>query len=169
MAQLDYILQAFTCFIDGVGKAGTGEKCQLPKIKKKTEKFRGGGMLAEREVALGIEAMTHEMDLSAIDPQVIAKAGLYVGKDVSYSTRGYLDGDGGAKHTLIQQMRGEIIELDFGTWEAGKKAMLKTKVALTAAKLTIDADALYDMDVENDVYDFAKTNVYGDIRAALGL
>ena len=169
MAKLDHILQAFTCYIDGVGKAGTGEKCLLPKLKKKTEPFRGGGMMLARKVALGFEDMEHEVDLSAFDPQVIAKAGLFVGKDVAYSVRGYLDGDGGAKHTAIQQMRGEIVEYDPGSWDAGKKAMLKIKVALTAAKLTVDADVLYDIDAENDVYDFAKSSVYGDIRAALGL
>ena len=49
MAQLDYILQAFTAYVDGFGKAGTGEEVSLPKLKKKTEEFRGGGMLAPRK------------------------------------------------------------------------------------------------------------------------
>ena len=52
-AQLDYILQSFSLNIDGYGMAGSGEKCTLPKIKKHMEKFRGGGMVAPRQHALG--------------------------------------------------------------------------------------------------------------------
>ncbi len=169
MAQLDYVLQAFTSYVDGFGKAGSGEECSIPKLKKKVEDFRGGGMLAARKVALGYEAMEHDVSLSAFDPQVLSKGGLYLGnKSFSYSVRGYLDGDGNAEHTAICQMRGEVIELDPGAWQPGKKAVLKYKCALAAVKLTIDSAVVWDIDIENGVYAVGGSDPYARVRAALG-
>ena len=169
MAQIDYVMQAFTVYVDGFGKAGSGEKAALPKLKKKMEKFRGGGMLAEREVAMGYEMFEHSCSLSAFDPQVLKKGGHFSGnKDFAYSLRGYLDGDQNAQHTLICQMRGEIKELDMGEWEGGKKAMLKYTCALVAVKLQIDSVTLWDIDIENGVYAVNGTDPYRAIGAALG-
>lgn len=169
MAQIDFVLQAFTVFVDGFGKAGSGEECTIPKLAKKTEEFRGGGMLGSRKVGMGYEAMELGYSLSAFDPQVLSKGGLYVGnRAFAHSVRGYLDGDGNASHTAILQTRGEVIELDPGTWQAGKKAMLKTKVALAAMKLTIDGSVVWDIDVENGSYAVGGSDPYAAVRAALG-
>lgn len=169
MAQLDYIVQAFTVFVDGFGKAGTGEKASLPKLKKKTEDFRGGGMLGTRKVAMGYEALTHSVSLSSFDPQVLAKAGLFAGnKSFAYSLRGYLDGDRNIEHTVIAQMRGEVTEFDPGEWDAGKKAMLKYTCELVAVKLQIDAVVVWDIDIENGLYAVNGADPYQAVGAALG-
>lgn len=168
MAQLDLILQAFTVYVDGFGKAGSGEKCSLPKFKKKTEDFRGGGMLAARKVALGYEAFEFEFELSSFDPQVLEQSQLFLRKGVPFSVRGYLDGDQDRRHTAIILMRGECIENDPGSWEPGKKAMLKSKAALDAVKLMIDDKVIYDIDIQADKYDGAGGDLTARIRAALG-
>lgn len=168
MAQLDYIVQGFTIFIDGFGKAGSGEECTLPKLKKKREEFRGGGMLAARKVALGYEALEFDFNLSAFDPQVLSKAGLFTNKDLPFSVRGYMDGDGNAQHTAICQMRGEVSESDAGKWQPGKKSMLAAKADLVAVKLTIDGAVIWDIDIENGVYSVGGSDPYASIRAALG-
>ena len=166
---LDYIVQAFTLYVDGFGKAGSGEKCSLPKIKKVTEKFRGGGMLAARNVAMGYDAFQISYSLSAFDPQVLSKGGLYVGnKTFSHSIRGYLDGDSNAQHTVVFQSSGEIAELDPGDWDAGKKAMLKATVDLISFTLSIDSAVVWDVDVANGKYNFGGTDPYAAISAALG-
>lgn len=169
MAQLDFIIQAFTVYVDGFGHAGDGEKCTPPKLKKVTEKFRGGGMLAARQVALGYEDFSFEASFSATDPQLLTKGGLYVGnKNYSFAIRGYMDGDNNAEHTSIIQMSGEVIELDPGDWEAGKKAMMKKKVALNSVVWKIDGATVWDIDVMNGVYGVGGADPYARIRAALG-
>lgn len=166
-AQLDYILQSFTVYVDGYGKAGSGEKCNLPKFKKKMEDFRGGGMLAARKVALGYEAFEFEAEFSALDPQVMTLGQLFNGGK-SFSVEGYLTGDQDNAWRVVVQMRGEISELDPGTHEPGKKAMLKMKVALDAVKLVIADKMIYDIDIQVGKYDGAAGNVGNRIRAALG-
>lgn len=166
--QLDYILQQFIVSIDGYGKAGTGEQCTLPKISKKTEEYRGGGMIAPRQHTLGYQKFEFECSLTSVDPQVIGQSGLFVSKAVSFSVMGYLDGDNNASHTAYVYMRGEVIENDFGQWEAGKKTTLKIKVALDACSMTIDGTEIFDIDIMNGVNDFGGTDVASLVSAAIG-
>ena len=168
MSQLDHILQRFVVSVDGFGKAGSGEKCSLPKIKKKMESYRGGGMIASRKYALGYEEFSFELELSAVDPQVIKQSAFLIKKDVGFSVRGFLDGDGNAKHTVYLAMRGEVEENDFGSWEAGKKTVMKVKVALQSCKMVMDGETLFDIDVANDALNFAETDIGAVITAALG-
>jgi P2 family phage contractile tail tube protein len=166
--QLDYILQQFIVSIDGYGKAGTGEQCTLPKIRKQVEKYRGGGMIAPRQHALGYQEFEFEVTLSSVDPQVIGQSGLLISKAISFSVMGYLDGDNNASHTVYIYMRGEVIENDFGQWEAGKKATLKIKVALDACSMTIDGDEIFSIDIMNGVNQFNGTDVGALVAAAIG-
>jgi P2 family phage contractile tail tube protein len=169
MAQLDYILQAFTIYIDGFGHAGGGEECKPPVLKKTTEKYRGGGMLAAREVSLGYESFTFGAKFSSTDPQILTKGGLFVGnKSFAFSVRAYLDGDANLQHTSIIQMRGEVTKLDAGSWQAGKKAMLDFEASLAFVKWTIDGAVVWNIDVENFVYAVGGTDPSANIRAALG-
>jgi uncharacterized protein len=166
--QLDYILQNFSLSINGYGQAGAGEKVRLPKIKKHLEKYRGGGMIAPRQHALGYEEFEFEADLSSVNPQVISQSGLLVSTDIPFSVRALLDGDGGASHTLYLNMSGECVEQDFGEWEAGKKAMLKVKFALNSLKLIIDGATIFDIDIQNQVDTFGSSDIGSIISAAIG-
>jgi uncharacterized protein len=169
MAQLDFILQSFSVYVDGFGHAGDGEECKPPVLKKKLESFRGGGMLADRKVALGFEAFTFSAKFSSSDPQLLSKGGLYVGnKSFGFSIRGYMDGDQNASHTSLIQMRGEVTKLDPGGWQAGKKAMLDFEAELLAVRWTIDAATVWDIDIENGLYAVGGTDPYAAVRAALG-
>lgn len=168
MAQLEYIVQAFSIFVDGYGKFGSGEKCQVPIIKKKMEEFRGGGMMAPRKISLGYELFEIGFDLSEFDPQVIQQAGLFSKKDVPLTIRGHLDGDSGVKRTAIFQCRGEFEEITPDAWEPGKKAGLKTKSPVSKAKFTIDQTVIYDVDLKADVFIVGNEDIGAAIRASLG-
>jgi P2 family phage contractile tail tube protein len=167
-AQLDYILQSFSLNIDGYGQAGSGEKCTLPKIKKHIEKYRGGGMIAPRHHALGYDEFEFECDLTSVNPQVIGQSGLLVSKGVAFSVRAFLDGDQNATHSLYMYMRGEVIENDFGAWEAGKKTTMKVKFGLDALNLTVDGAPIFDIDIENGVNTWNGKDVAALISAAIG-
>jgi len=166
--QLDFILQNFTISINGFGQGGAGEKCSLPKIKKHLEKYRGGGMIAPRQHALGYDEFEFSCSLSSINPQVIAQSGLLVVKGVPFSVRSFLDGDNGTTHSLYLYMRGECVEQDFGEWEAGKKAMMKLKFALDALTLTIDSATVFEIDIEAGVNTFNGTDIAALVAAAIG-
>lgn len=167
MANFDYILQGFNVFVNGVGKLGSGEKLQTPKITKVNEKARSGGMLGTRKIYFGYDVFEFQFSLSAYDPQVIAQAGLFSKKQVPLSFAGFMDGDRGVTHSMRLITLGEFEEIDAGEWEAGKKAMLTAKGSLTALKLTVDGAEVYDIDLTNDVYVIGGVDEYAAMRAAL--
>jgi P2 family phage contractile tail tube protein len=167
MASLDYILQAFNSYVDGVGKLGSSDKVETPKIEKVMEKFRGGGMLGTRQIAMGYKEFEWGVDFNSYDPQVIKQIGLFSKKSIRLSNTAALDGDGGAKHTVNLICRGQFMSVDGGSWEGGKKAILKVKATLDALKLTIDNVVIYDIDVEADKYEIGGVDEYAWIKNAL--
>jgi uncharacterized protein len=167
MANLDYILQAMNSYVDGVGKLGSTEQCSTPKMDKVMEKFRGGGMIGERQIALGFKAFEWEVTYNAYDPQIIRQCGLFSKKSIMLSNTAAFDGDGGAKHTASLTCRGQFMTLDPGTWESGKKATLKVHAALDAVKLVIDNETIYDIDILADKVVIGGVDEYAWIRNAL--
>lgn len=165
--QLDYVLQAFNVYVDGVGKAGFGEKLTTPKLTKMVEKYRGGGMLAPRNHAHGYDLFEFEFTLNAYDPQIIRQGGLFSKKMVPVSFTAALDGDQDARHTAQLTCAGQFISMDSGSWEAGKKAMLTAKGSLERLKLVIDADTIYDIDVAANKYLIGGVDEYAWIRNAI--
>lgn len=165
--QLDYVLQAFNFYIDGVGKAGFAERVITPKITKTMERYRGGGMLAARNHAHGFDLFEFEADLNAFDPQAIRQGGLFSKKLVPISFTSAFDGDQDARHTGQFTCAGQFTQVDPGTWEAGKKAMLKLKGSLERLKLVIDGDTIYDIDVAANKYIIGGVDEYAWIRNAI--
>lgn len=166
MATLAYIMQAFILTTNGYGQAGTGESCKTPKIQKITEKYRGGGMLAARKVALGYEPFEFDCDLSSYDPQVLGLCG-FSQQGISYAVNGYFDGDANQKISSSLQMMGEMTTSDPGEWQAGKKSMVKCHVDLTALKLTIGSTVVYDIDLIANTFKFAGVDEMATINNLL--
>jgi len=169
MLALDYVLKGCAVYCDGFGKAGTAEKITIPPIKKKSESFRGGGMIGSRKMSLGYDDMEFDFTLNAFDPQVLKLAGVSKGATVAFAIRGYFVGDLGKEHTAVYMLSGEIMELDGGSWESGKKAELKIKVSLVAQKLTIDNSEIFDIDIPNGIDSWGGVDNGASMRAALGL
>lgn len=167
MANLDYIVQAFNTYVDGVGKLGETEQCSTPKVEKIMEKFRGGGMLGTRQIAMGFKEFEWEATYNAFDPQIIRQCGLFSKKEISLSNTAAMDGDGNAKRTLSLTCRGQVSEVDPGAWEGGKTAKLKIKAALDALKLVVDGVVIYDIDLKADKYIVDGVDEYAWIAAAL--
>ncbi len=174
MSNFNYVVTAFSVFVAGVGKAGSGEKCKLPMLALETEKFRGGGMLGEIAVPFGYKPLEMEFELNQFDPQVLSLSDFFNQTGIAFSVRGFATGDGTngtgtAAHTIICQCAGVMESVDPGEWTAGKKASLKCKAMLTAAKLSVDAAVIYDIDLKADRYNVAGTDLYAPVRTALGL
>jgi uncharacterized protein len=168
--QLDYTVQAFSVTLSGVMCAGAADKCTLPKVKKKMEGHRGGGMLMERKISVGYEAMEFGTSLIAADPKLLSQGGLYLGnRDLVFSVRGYMDGDGNAQHTAICQMAGEVTDLDMGDWTPGKLAKVEFKTSLYAVALQIDGNTIWQLDAKNGIYNVGGTDFYAAVKTALGL
>lgn len=163
-------LKNFNVFLDGVSHIGEALKITLPKLTRKTEAHRGGGMNGEAKVDLGTEALeiTHSyaghvddiyktFGVSKVDGVLLRFAGAYQRDDT---------GDVDAVEVVI---RGRHQEIDPGDAEAGNKTELKVKTDCSYYKLTINGSVLIEIDHVNFVEVINGTDRLAEQRKAIGL
>ncbi|MBI3144877.1 MAG: phage major tail tube protein, partial [Pseudogulbenkiania sp.] len=81
-------LTNFNLFLAGTSYAGKVSQLQLPKLKRKTEAHRGGGMDAEVDMAVGLEKLEGGFTLVGIDKASLAMFGLANGSAFNGVFRG---------------------------------------------------------------------------------
>ncbi len=167
---LEHIMRNFVVFVDGFGKVGSGEECQLPKITDKVEEFLGGGMYRPIEIPLSGEKMEAEFKLSSFDPQVITKAGLAIGQEKSFVCRGSVAGiSTGDAQAVIARMKARIKDTDFGTWKVGQKTETTYKLSVMRYTLHLGDRELIHIDPINFIESFDGINQLEAHRINLGL
>lgn len=163
------VLRNMNLFVDGRGYAGRIDELTLPKLTVKMEEHRAGGMDAPVELDMGMEKLEAEFSLSAFDLEVLRLWGITAGAQAAFTARGALQSEDGTVTALVVHMRGQIRELDHGTWKPGEKAMLKASLALRYYKLTHGQTVVTEIDVENMVRVVGGVDQLAAMRQALGI
>ncbi|END3618149.1 phage major tail tube protein, partial [Salmonella enterica subsp. enterica] len=103
-------IQFFTCFIDGENEIGKVTSLTLPKVTRKTENYRGGGMMGSVAVDLGLDdgALDATAVFGGFMPGVIRKYGGDI-DELKLRFVGYLYTCGDSRVCEIE-MRGRITE-----------------------------------------------------------
>lgn len=163
------VLRNVNLFVDGRGYAGSVEEVNLPKLTVATEEHRGGGMDAAAEIDMGLEKLECDWSSSAIDADMLKAWGVGPGNQIPVSFRGALESEDGTVKAVEARMRGQLKEVDWGTWKPGEKAPLKCMMALRYYKLTHDGAVLHEIDVDNMVRIINGVDRLAEQRAALGI
>lgn len=163
------ILKNFNLYIDGVGYAGQVEEVTPPKLTKKTEEFRGGGMNAPVKIGMGQEAMESDFTMIQLSRELLSYYGIADGQFLPVTLRGTLESYDGTKTQIVHSMRGTITEIDQGTWKAGDKATLKVSMNLNYYKLQHGDKVVQEIDVINMVHIVNGVDQLAVQRAHLGL
>lgn len=162
------IMKNMSLFVDGRGYAGKADEVVPPKLTISTEEYRAGGMDAPVELDMGMEKLETEFTLSAFDKDVLNLFGLSAGNLIPLTFRGALESEDGTVTPVVINMRGQVRELDMGTWKPGDKASLKVAMALRYYKLTHGTDVVHEIDVENMIRLVNGTDQLASQRTALG-
>lgn len=162
-------LKNFNVFLNGTSFAGKVEECTLPKLKLKTEEFRGGGMEAPVDISQGFEKFTTDFTLKDCSPIILGTFSPREGARQSFIFRGaYEDWNGSvAPREII--MRGKITEIDPGTAKAGESGQLKASMTLEYYSDTLNGQLINEVDVINMTYISGGSDLLTDIRNAIGL
>lgn len=161
-------LRNFTAFVDGRGQAGKVEEIELPKLTLKTEEWRGGGMDAPIEVDLGMEKIEATLTFVEYDRELFKLFGLADGNRVGLTLRGAVQADGQAEAVIVT-LRGQVKELDSGSWKAGDQANLKMAVAARYYKLEINGQEVIEIDTENMIRKIGGIDQLASQRQALAV
>ncbi len=163
------LLKDVSLFIDGKGYAGNVEEFDLPKLTVKTEEHRAGGMDVPLEIDMGMEKLEATVSLSNADRDALKLFGLAPGSLVPLTLRGSQEDEGGDAEPVVHTLRGQLKEVDWGTWKSGEKAPCKLMVALRYYKLEVGGEIIHGIDAENMKRVINGVDQLEKRRQALGL
>lgn len=160
-----FILRNCALWADNDVKVGQMSDVGISLPKEETEDLRNAGMIKKRKAAMGYELEDLKFKLTAFDPATLKLMTGRPGTEHPFMVTGALVDEDGTTHSAVYYARGRLIELDPGTWEAGKKAELESVVTLNYAKLEIDGEEIFEIDDFD--YTVGGVSQTGDIKAAL--
>lgn len=164
------ILKNFNVFVNGRGQAGVAKTIKLPEISLKTEGFRGGGMDAETEVDMGMDAMTATYTFADPDPENFKLVGLATGNSVRTTARGSFVRDSDATRVaVVVEMGGRFKKMSMGDWEAGKASDQEFEHTLNYYRLNVGGEDVIEIDVINCKRIIGGVDQLAGIRADIGL
>lgn len=167
---LPSVLKNFMLFNDGASYMGQVEEVKLPKLKRKMEDFRGGGMNGPVKTDQGQEGLEIEFTCAGMMRQVFEQYGTCNASGVPLRFAGaYQRDDTCAVQSVEVVVRGRHEEIDPGDAKPGDKGKLTVKSPLTYYKLSIDGQVVIEIDLLNFVEIVNGIDRLADQRRAIGL
>ncbi|CAM3863832.1 phage major tail tube protein [Rahnella victoriana] len=163
-------LKYLNLFNDGNSYLGLVSSLTLPKLTRKLENYRGGGMSGSVAVDFGLDddALTLEWSIGGLDELVLQQWGST--SDIPLRFAGSLQRDDTGDVSAVEvMMRGRHKEFDFGEYKQGEDTETKITTQCTYFKLTIDGKELIEIDTVNMVEVVNGVDRLAEHRTALGL
>lgn len=165
-------LKYLNLFNDGNNYMGLVESLTLPKFTQKFEKFRGGGMPGAVDISMGLDdgALDTEFEIGGTEALLFKqlKATTVDGVQLRFAESIQRD-DTGEVQAVELVVRGRHKELDSGTHKQGDSSTTKVSSTNSYAKLTINGEVLYEVDLVNMVWIVDGVDLMEAHRAAIGL
>jgi hypothetical protein len=163
-------LKYLNLFNDGNSYLGLVSSLTLPKLTRKLENYRGGGMSGSVAVDFGLDddALTLEWSIGGLDELVLQQWGST--SNIPLRFAGSLQRDDTGDVSAVEvMMRGRHKEFDFGEYKQGEDTETKVTTQCTYFKLTIDGKELIEIDTVNMVEVVNGVDRLAEHRTALGL
>ena len=166
---LPYKLKNFTAFGDGTNFMGEIAEVALPKIAHKLEQWRGGGMLGEIDVSMGLEKLEMGLKFGGLPREIFRQFGKpgVSGNLIRYVGAYQEDGSGGVKQAELVAT-GLYTEIDPGTAKVGEGGEWDVKATLTYLKWTVSGRTEVEIDMLTGLLITGGVDRTAALRAALG-
>ena len=163
-------IKNFALFHDGVSYAGQVEEATLPKLTRKTEEWRSGGMGGPIKADMGMDGIEMEWTAGGVLREVLNQFGTLKHDGVMLRFAGALQADDSEEIQALEVVvRGRHTEIDQGKAKAGDKTEFTVKSALSYYKLSIDNEVLIEIDLVNMVEVVDGIDRLEGVRNALGV
>lgn len=163
-------LKNFILFNDGNAYLGEVPEASPPKLSRKMEEYRAGGMNGPIQLDHGMEAMEMEWTAAGYMRTLFAQWGATTHDAVLLRFAGALQADDTGDVTSVEiTVRGRHQEIDFGTAKAGENTEIKVKSALSYYKLVMDGVTVIEIDMVNMIEVVNGVDRLQQTRLALGL
>lgn len=162
-------LKNFILFNDGAAYLGEVPEVTPPKLTRKTEDYRSGGMGGPVKLDQGMEAIELEWTAAGYLREVFAQFGTLKHDGVMLRFTGAAQAEDEEVMAIEIVARGRHTEIDFGKAKAGDNTEIKIKTALSYYKLSINGSPVIEIDLVNMVEIVDGNDRLAAIRAALGI
>ncbi len=161
-------LKDMAVFADGTSYKGQIPEITLPKLATKMEGYRGGGMLGEIDIDMGLEKLEAEITAGGVVRALLASFGATSHDAALLRFAGaYADETGGVQ-AVEAVMRGRVSELDLGSAKPGSDTEHKYKFSLTYYRLDIDGANAVEIDMVAGTFIVLGVDRRAEINAILG-
>lgn len=163
-------LKGFNVFDGGVSYMGQVAEVVLPKLSRKMEAWRAGGMNGSIDIDFGNEAIEMECTYGGLMKDVLKQYGHKKHDGVMLRfAGGYQAEDSDDVDAVEVVVRGRYKEIDFGTAKGGDDTTFKTMCSVSYYKLTINGADVIEIDIMNMVEKIDGDDILAKLRRALGV
>ena len=163
-------IKNFALFNEGLSYLGEVDEVTLPKLTRKTEDWRAGGMGGPIKADMGMEGLELEWKAGGILRDVLTQWGAMKHDAVGLRFAAALQSDDSEEIQALEVVvRGRHTEIDQGKAKAGDKTEFTVKSALSYYKLSIDNEVLIEIDLVNMVEVVDGIDRLEGVRNALGI
>lgn len=163
-------LKNFNVFVATHSWAGVAESVTIPKITKKTEDFRGAGMIGDVSLSMGYEKLEGEVVYAGFDVKQYRQLGVCGTSDLPVRFVGMYERQDNCTSQIVEiYTRGQAIELDPGDSKNGEKTEIKMSYNYTYYRMEVDGVVEVELDFINGTERFGETDVAKSIKELLGL
>jgi hypothetical protein len=163
-------LKAFNLFNNGESYIGQVAEVTPPKLTRKMEPYRGGGMNGPVDIDMGQEAIVLEWTCGGLMRSVLQQYGVTQVDGVQLRFAGAYRAEDTAKPDTVEiVVRGRHKELDFGNAKPGDDTAFKVSTSCTYYKLSINGQTIIEIDLLNMVEIVNGTDLLTELRNAIGV
>lgn len=163
-------LKNFAVFNDGNNYQGQVTEVTLPKLTRKLEDYRAGGMNGPIKLDYGQEGMSIECTYGGLMRTVLDQWGVPTHDGVQMRFAGAYQAEDNPNPDAVEVvMRGRHGEMDFGNAKPGDDSPFKVKTELSYYKLTINGEDIIEIDLVNMIEKINGVDNLAKVRTAIGL
>lgn len=143
-------LKLMNLYNEGNSYLGQTGEVTLPKLGRKLENWRGGGLNGNAKVDLGLSDDSIEMSwkLGGIDKLLLQQFGAATVGAIGLRFAGsYQKDDTGDTSAVEIVIRGRHEEIDFGNSKAGDDTEITVKTIWSYYKMTVDGETVIEIDI----------------------
>ncbi|WP_347278543.1 phage major tail tube protein [Plasticicumulans sp.] len=163
-------LKNMNLFNDGESYLGQVGEVTLPKLSRKMEEWRGGGMNLPVDADFGMELLTMEWQCGGFMQSVMEQWGETSAAGVPLRFAGaYQRDDSGEVDAVEVVVRGRHKEIDMGGGKLGSDTEFKVTSTLSYYKLSINGTVVIEIDALNFVETVNGVDRLEAQRRAIGI
>ncbi|KUY73342.1 phage major tail tube protein [Burkholderia cepacia] len=163
-------LKHFNVFLNGTSFLHKTPELTLPKLSRKMEEYRGGGMPGPIQIDYGQEAMEIEWTVGGIERDMLRQYGKSTADGVMLRFAGAYQDETSEQWMAVEiVVRGRFKELDFGTAKPGDDTTVKVTMPLAYYKLSINGSTEIEIDVLNSILSIGGIDSLADVRKIIGI